>query len=716
MPESTELRTPDVNTASQRHWLYGFNATLLVVVGVAIVAFLMWATQVFTKDKAAWDLSSNGVNSLSASTKVLLKEIDATGKDYHLVTLFTDPTPNEKANGDLDKTAEKRRQVMDLLRLYARNSGHVMVEDQGDAASEEIERRIHDLYQGELKPYEEAVAKFDTLADKFKKFLNDQEAAIAAAASKDNVPAEERDAAGQLQTAFRQLPGDLDEMRRKIHKEQNQVLPPWSDLTDGIKATVDELGKKLDLLSDPAKLKQQDMPPVLLKYFTEKNADYKEIASAFKTYKTELDKLEPLKVQEVISNLHRNSVVVLGPTSAKIFSRYEIFEATPSRDNSDVVTTTFKGEELVSSALLAMAHPDKVKVVFVTPTAQQLTSDNGEYGDMAAVLKENNFDVLEWSPPGRPTPEGPPPGDLNPPASGKGVVWVVFPPGAPQMAFMAPPDATAAAAAVQKHIDQGGHVLFLAGPGGGGPLGGGDYPYAAALKSFGINVLSKYTVVHVIEGQNRSTGETEMQAAPYIDLDHFEKSQITEPLQSLPMALYPTNEVTAVDLMNPLPTGITAQILIKTPRSPDYFGTTSFSRTPKFNRDADLASPVPVAAMAVKNAGQKDAQGKSAEQRVIVVGCRGIAANVILEAAQPILVGNQIVRQQFFPGNDQFMRNVVLWLSGYENMIAVSAKANATTRIVIPQTSLVVIRYFVLPGIALLALVVGGLVWLARRR
>ena len=42
-------------------------------------------------------------------------------------------------------------------------------------------------------------------------------------------------------------------------------------------------------------------------------------------------------------------------------------------------------------------------------------------GDMAAILKdENNFDVLEWSPPGRPTPEGPPPGDITPPASGKG--------------------------------------------------------------------------------------------------------------------------------------------------------------------------------------------------------------------------------------------------------------------------------------------------------
>ena len=62
------------------------------------------------------------------------------------------------------------------------------------------------------------------------------------------------------------------------------------------------------------------------------------------------------------------------------------------------------------------------------------------------------------------------------------------------------------------------------------------------------------------------------------------------------------------------------------------------------------------------------------------------------------------------------MRNAVLWLSGYENMIAVSARTNATTRLVIPQTSLMVIRNFVLPGITLLALVAGGLVWLARRR
>src|ERR1043165_8367453 len=98
MSHNTDVTTTDYNTASQRHWLYGFNSALLVVVGVAIVTFLMYICEIGTKDKASWDMSSTGVNSLSSSTKKLLQDINKSGKDYQLVTLFTDPTPNEKAN------------------------------------------------------------------------------------------------------------------------------------------------------------------------------------------------------------------------------------------------------------------------------------------------------------------------------------------------------------------------------------------------------------------------------------------------------------------------------------------------------------------------------------------------------------------------------------------------------------------------------------------
>jgi len=182
------------------------------------------------------------------------------------------------------------------------------------------------------------------------------------------------------------------------------------------------------------------------------------------------------------------------------------------------------------------------------------------------------------------------------------------------------------------------------------------------------------------------------------------------------MALFPANEITVVDLAKPAPTGVTTQVLIKTPRNPDYFATTTFSRTPKFDKNSDMASPVPLAASAVKNAGQKDASGKSTEQRIIVVGCKNIGANAVLEAAQPAVVGNQLVNVKVFPSNEDFTRNSILWLSGYENMIAVSSKANATARIVVGETALSMIRFVVLPLAAVLALLIGGMVWLVRRR
>src|SRR6187455_351844 len=97
----------DINTAQSRRWLYGMNLALLVLVALMILVMLMIVVERY-RSRAQWDISSNAVNSLSGSSKKLLKEITDRKQNFHLISLFTDPTNEEKSRGDSSQ-AEKRR-------------------------------------------------------------------------------------------------------------------------------------------------------------------------------------------------------------------------------------------------------------------------------------------------------------------------------------------------------------------------------------------------------------------------------------------------------------------------------------------------------------------------------------------------------------------------------------------------------------------------------
>ena len=121
--------------------------------------------------------------------------------------------------------------------------------------------------------------------------------------------------------------------------------------------------------------------------------------------------------------------------------------------------------------------------------------------------------------------------------------------------------------------------------------------------------------------------------------------------------------------------------------------------------------------MATKNKGQKDKDGKSLEQRVAVIGSKEFASDPILEASQDAIIGGQLVALARFPGNAELMKNTVLWLAGYENMIAVSAKANQAARLGnVSPVQLAIVRSLVAAGLPLAALILGGVIWMVRRR
>ncbi len=333
--------------------------------------------------------------------------------------------------------------------------------------------------------------------------------------------------------------------------------------------------------------------------------------------------------------------------------------------------------------------------------------------------------MLEWAPPGPPTGPDQPPQEANPPAEGKGVVWVVFPPDPvnPQMAMMGmpPPNPQPLIDAVKKHMGEGGQVLFFAdaGPATGGVFGGaGDqYVFDELVKPFGIDVQSKYMVVHNYPLQG---GDRRMY--PRVIVTRFSDHEITKPLQGLPTAFMGTGErgtpgfvgaPTVVTVAKSLPPGVKASVIVESPDDSETWATPNFSAKADFVKGTDLAAPCPIAA-----AGVKSGSGPDAEQRVVVLSSRVLGCNYMMESIDQSQDENG--RTSLFlanPGNGELMQNSVLWLAGYKNMISVGSKASAAVRIhPISPGMLTLIRTCLYAVIPFAALVLGGVVWLFRRR
>ncbi|HEY4329699.1 MAG TPA: hypothetical protein VGN88_08175 [Phycisphaerae bacterium] len=721
---SENLDQQEAQTAGQRHWLYGFNVVVLVIVGlVALTMILIVCDTDAVRKHTRWDWSSTGANSLSSGSKKMLAELDQHKEKITLISLFTDPSEEEKREqtADAAKKKQHREQINDLLRQYEKNSTYITREDDGDSAMEDLKKRIREKYKTELEPYEKAVSDFSPLVKEVSEFLKNEAPKIGASGQGEGATPDDIQLAAVFQAKFASAPDEFDSVERAIRRESSETLPSWNTLADDVKEIVNEIEPMFELLNDPEKLKAAKFPPRLADYFTAHQAEYKKIGDKLKDYKARLDKLERLKVDDVLSSLDKDTVVILGDTTAKVLSPVDLYTPGQASRGSADTTEVFNGEQAISSALFAMTNKEKVKVVFVTASAEHMLSDT--YSDMQQLLQQNNFDVQEWNPPGEPQP-GSPPESSTPPAEGKGVVWVVFTPGQPNqqqmMMGMGPPNPAAVIAATKKHMDEGGAVLFMAEASAASPFmpGGGGYPYNDLIKDFGIDVQSKFTVMHLQEGDDPDTGQHMRQLGPFIDIEQFEDHEITTPMQSLPTMFGPDPQTgqgmaTAVTLRTPIPTGVEAKILVKTPFSSDYWGETDPSPdTAKFDKDVDMSAPVPMAAASVRNKGQKDK-----EQRVAVIGAKMLGSNAWQNYVVRRMVGGVIYQLPRFPGNTELMKNTILWLAGYENMIAVSARADQGARIgQVKDGAMFGIRLVVLALFPLAALVAGGLVWAARRR
>ena len=99
-PRSTN--TPP--TAQQRHWMYGANVAVLVVVLLVLLVFVCYLTQRFTWRR---DWTLGGVHSLSPRTRSLLQDVDKKGQSFELYSTFSPCTARREATRRRRNTRRK---------------------------------------------------------------------------------------------------------------------------------------------------------------------------------------------------------------------------------------------------------------------------------------------------------------------------------------------------------------------------------------------------------------------------------------------------------------------------------------------------------------------------------------------------------------------------------------------------------------------------------
>ncbi len=214
--------------------------------------------------------------------------------------------------------------------------------------------------------------------------------------------------------------------------------------------------------------------------------------------------------------------------------------------------------------------------------------------------------------------------------------------------------------------------------------------FEAFLKDWGVK--ADKDLVLDVSGVGRLMGASE--SIPLVL--QYENHKITSRLKNI-MTFFPLIRSLQPE-PNP-PAGVTVETLFKS--NERSWGETNLgSRAASFDPDSDLKGPLPLAVAITKEIKPSSDTAPAVKSRMVVVGTSNFAVN------------------SYFPeqGNGNLFMNMTSWLSEDEDLISIRPKDPQDRRIVLTQSQLSMVMWFVvalLPGIALVA---GIVVFVNRRR
>jgi hypothetical protein len=691
---------PSASYTQRRRWLvFGSNVLVALLLATAVAVAALWMSGTLLKGKARSDWTSTGRFSLSPRTKAVLKDLKG---DVQLTLLFTNPDlvgyPSEE---DYRREAAQYERLKDLLGEYAMASGRVTTSDVdplNGEGTDSLNERIHKKFAGDFARKEALLAEFDTYQKALDAFVAGELDQIQTfLEAKPPLPQEQ---GVQLFRAMNGLASFSEKImagsRGGAQADDKATLQKAQDLMMRVAEQFPNFPLFFASFSKTLEKPGPDGKPVpapegLKLFLKTAAARYEPLRKTSAALKGRFQDLAGLKFEKIEQALaaHARGVIVETDQDIQILTLPDLWiTKAPSERASaaDEGAPLFVGETALTGTLVGMTQPDRPAVFFVTFGAPA-TAYGGPFNEMADKLRKANFIVEDWDL--AQSPEMPQPEHMT-----KAIL--VFMPPAPTRRG-APPALSENFQPALDAVKAGAPALVVGEP--SGASGAPTVPYGQLFPLFGVTLEGSFVAV-------RQRGE---QASVKIDLTAYSDHPITNPLSGLPTIFIAASPL---EPSKALPEGVKFAPLLQTPAGTDDWAESDVPSAIYGNEAAfDAAAGDQRGPLTLGAAVTRDTPAGS--QRVVLFG--GHFAEDGMAFARGMERESRRVFLQF-PGNAELFVNSALWAAGEDNLLATSPEALQARRLAGMGAWGLPLKILIIGGLPTAVLIVGLLVYLARRR
>lgn len=701
LPPKTAVQQSGQPTQGQRRMLYGFNIFVLILAALAIVVFINYIGNKFNHRS---DFTATRQYSLSEQTANLIGDLKTPVK---ITSLYV-------ADGD-----ELTRQVTDLLEEYDQQSGQVTFQ-QINPSREMTEYKL--FTDSILESYAEDISSFENAYKKSTEALNE---IISFSTRQAQLLKEKRDSMGELDEktqalvhqlqniVFQQIATQYQNQLQEIEAMNKQVAPNYNTMLEIFRGAISQFQNNvLKVAANRFEIAVEDaeLNATAKELFLSLRKDYNAFAEALGSTIETLQQVDVSEYTEVRSKINQqNSIVVQAMPSVSaekpdknmiVIPSDQVFAVDRQQQpaEGEERKLLFKGEEVVTGAILNVTTKNKPKVVFLQALPRSpLNTGNDGYSEIADRLRAMNFEVEEWNPAGRPGPGGRmmPAGPKPSAKPGQTMVFVALYSPPIQQGMPINPGDLQIKKALEEHLASGQPGMIFVAPSQMARFGQ-EETSLNFLKEWGITAENGRPVLTAV-----TTQDGQLRSIPQIELDTFPDSlSVTRAIAGLKGIHY--NSATALTLANPAPEGVKHYPIIKTPEG--SWAETDIADTEPTKGENDVPGPLVTGVAAEKNG-----------TRLVVIADPVWAMNGLLRMGGINIMTGRTVSE--FPANAELTTNAIFWLAGFEQLIAASPRTQDTRRVeALSQTQGLLIWWFVLAIIPLACLGAGGVVWFMRRK
>ena len=512
----------------------------------------------------------------------------------------------------------------------------------------------------------------------------------------------------------------LESTREQIDSFSLSDQPQYSAAKMTLSTLYQQISKALKNVNQfGAEQLQRDpnLSPTESQFLEGAGSRYADLVATIEAEITKLNELEPLKFDDLVSQLQptANPILVETDDDARVVDFSSTWPTVQQGAGTGFKSRAFKGEEKLTSAILRVTHKEQTAVVFARyggPPPFMGGFLPGQppapYSAMKQQLEDTNFIVRDWD---LKTSDTPPVIDPAPTRT----IYVVMKPTAPKRGAMGrpslePPFGPNHREAVLKAVGESGRALFVGGwyPGPFGPIPS-TYEYNDYLSAeWGIKIDTSALLLQVVSiapGKYAASRNFFMIGDVEVS-DHDIVSGAASRQVTLPWSA-------PLDLTGEAPDGVALETVMSLPARGGLWGIKNIQAYQQQLRsqeyltkvDGDLEGPFTLAVAATKG-----------DAKMVVVSSRSFAEDAVAFARSFVMMpqGLGIISQN--PGNVTLLINSLHWLNDNTDFMNIGKPIDVGVLEVENPATVKAVQAFVIFGWPFLAIVGGTVVWWVRRR